>query len=316
MSTNASRRHCLLELTREQAASLRKDKTLVVLPSGTIEQHGPHLPVGTDCFMAESVSDQVISNFLNARPQWEVVLFPTLEWGTQSIEELALSKPMAGSVTVSTATLRRTLIDIGMSLAGTGYLWVAVIHRHGSPLHSQALHEAAAFVRDKTGIGMFCLRFATSQSILEKANALAGRPFSRVELEEIVLEVHAGCVETSCVLHTHPSLVDSAYRKATPIPLTSLDEMYEKSRSPNWPGYFGFPARASASFGEALIAVAAIELTSLILESVDHCYYPRAEGVDSPLQREVDYYRLAHEETIDRQLDSWLLEERDKEVRK
>lgn len=52
----------ILELSAAKLSALDKEKTVIFVPLGSIEQHGPHLPLGTKCFLSEAVAYQAASN--------------------------------------------------------------------------------------------------------------------------------------------------------------------------------------------------------------------------------------------------------------
>ncbi len=122
----------------EVDAHLAAGRRTALLPLGSTEQHGPHLPLATDTWIAEAVGLRVVERMPDA------VLLPTLPVGAAS-EHLAF----AGTLSVTEETLAAVLADIGESLAHHGFEHVFCYSAHGGNLgtlrnHSERLVQAAA----------------------------------------------------------------------------------------------------------------------------------------------------------------------------
>jgi len=296
----------LLELSRKEIYSLDKSKTLIVIPVGIIEQHGPHLPVGTDCFMAEAASIETINQIHRQKPEWEFVLFPTIFCGTQSIDEISKNFGSTGSIPISSRVLRDLVIDLGKLIAKSGFQYVTLINRHGSPLHTRSLDEASQFVREKYDIKMFSVRFRTNRELLEKANSKMKIPFTQKTIDNIVIELHAGCIETSCIISIDPNLVNDIYKSLTPVPLKEINDIYTKANDKRWEGFFGFPHLASDKFGKAIIMVAAKELAEKIIETLKGSEYPKHKEINNDKQLEINRQRLNEEMNHEKEIKQWL----------
>jgi len=98
------------DLTWPEVAALPPD-TVAVLPLGSIEQHGPHLPLSTDYVIASEIAAAAVGAVTDA----PAVLLPALAY-TKSDEHHAFP----GSLWLSWDTLMATLVDIGRSLAASG----------------------------------------------------------------------------------------------------------------------------------------------------------------------------------------------------
>ena len=95
-------------LSAARIAEVPKD-ALVVQPIGSIEQHGPHLPVFTDAYIAESLVRASVGELGQSDP--EVWILPTLSYG-RSVEHAGF----LGTVTLSTDTLLGVCRDVGRSV--------------------------------------------------------------------------------------------------------------------------------------------------------------------------------------------------------
>ena len=104
------------------SAELSKD-SIVVLPLGAIEQHGPHLPLNTDFVVADAVSRAAVEKFGAETNAW---LLPTLPF-TKSNEHAWA----AGTMWLSATTMMSVIDDIGRCVAATPAKKIMFINGHG-----------------------------------------------------------------------------------------------------------------------------------------------------------------------------------------
>ena len=112
----------LHEITRQETAS-RATNALVVLPVGATEQHGPHLPLGTDFLIVEHITRAAAQE---ARRSIDVLVAPTLPFGS-SHHHL----PFGGTISLSTERYYGALIDMTESLIESGFRRVFILNGHG-----------------------------------------------------------------------------------------------------------------------------------------------------------------------------------------
>ena len=161
--------------------------SVVVLPVGAIEQHGPHLPVATDLIAAQSIAERAVAQFGDELDLW---LLPPLAY-TKSNEH-AWS---AGTFWLSAATLTAVLHDLGRSLARTPARRLVFLNGHGG--NSALLQVAARDIRLETGLRTFTVHPRPPAD--QGGQSPAG---------ELGMGVHGGMDETSLMLHLRPELVD------------------------------------------------------------------------------------------------------------
>ncbi|MTE24582.1 creatininase family protein [Microbacterium sp. ZXX196] len=177
--------HRLAELSTAQIARLDKTDAVAVQPIGAIEQHGAHLPVITDALTAEAISDRAIAAL---GPDSNVWMLPTLSYG-KSTEHLG----RAGTIAMSAATLISVCMDLGRSLAASGFRKLVFVNGHGG--QPNLLDMVARDIRVETGLEVFPLmpgRFPLPEGI-EPADPHYG--------------IHGGHIETSIVWSLRPDLV-------------------------------------------------------------------------------------------------------------
>ncbi len=112
----------LINMTRSEALEAAPE-CLLILPLGATEQHGPHLPVGTDSMLVEVIAERVAVALGAACP---VVLGPTLPLGSS-----AHHLPFGGTLSLTTRSYYQVLMDIGRSVAAGGFRRMFFLNGHG-----------------------------------------------------------------------------------------------------------------------------------------------------------------------------------------
>src|SRR5882672_6861083 len=101
----------LAECTFREAAQIARDpRSIVLLPLGAVEQHGPHLPLLVDWLGAEELARRIAPHLRGAG--WHPVLAPSLPYGASPLAE-----DWSGTLSLSIATLRRVIVDVVRALA-------------------------------------------------------------------------------------------------------------------------------------------------------------------------------------------------------
>ncbi|MFC5054045.1 creatininase family protein [Saccharothrix xinjiangensis] len=199
--------------------------TTAVLPIGSHEQHGPHLPLATDTIVAWEVARAVAA----AHP---VRLLPPVAISC-SHEHAA----WAGTVSVSARTLHAVVTDVADSLRRSGVPKLVLVNAHGGN------YVLSNVVQEAEGMALF-----PNSKDWAEARARAGVVTSSHS------DMHAGELETSILLHTHPELVRPGWESADHLAedrrhLLSLGlAPYTDS------GVVGRPSLASARKGEVVLA--------------------------------------------------------------
>jgi len=110
------------ELTRDEASAIAPS-ALVILPTGATEQHGPHLPAGTDRMIVEHIARAAAAEVAAEIP---VVVAPTLPSGS-SHHHLSFG----GTLSFGTETFYRVMSDLAESLIISGFRRIFVLNGHG-----------------------------------------------------------------------------------------------------------------------------------------------------------------------------------------
>ena len=235
----------LADLRAPEVAGALGDRSVVVLPLGAIEQHGPHLPFSTDLVVAQAAADAVVDRFGDEHDLW---LLPSLAF-TRSTEH-AWS---AGTVWLSASTMLAVLADIGRSLATAGVRKLAFVNGHGG--NTSLLNVACRELRLAHRFETFLLH----PFVPPDHGGVSRAP------NELGMGIHAGFDETSMLLHLRPDLVDmSAARTTVPHGLAGNRHVrFGGSVSFGWlsndfgpDGVIGDPTGATAEHGAVLFEAA------------------------------------------------------------
>lgn len=179
----------LAELAGTDVASTLTAESVVVVPTGAIEHHGPHLPLLTDSLIADSIATAAVARAVERGADvWQA---PTLT--VTKSDEHAWAP---GTLWLSTSTLLAVLTDLGRSLTTTPARKVVFLNGHGG--NAALLQVANRELRRLFGLQTFTM----PASRVPAGDGREGRP------DELGMGIHAGWAETSLVMHLRPDLVD------------------------------------------------------------------------------------------------------------
>lgn len=231
----------LAELTTEEAATALGAGTVLLLPIGSLEAHGPHLPLETDVIIAVETARRA-GGLLLARGI-PALLLPPLAYATA---ECARSFP--GTASVPPETITAQIGAIARALAPAAGPLLCLVNAHLEPAHLQALRAAVA---EAAGSGARIV--FPDQTRRPHVEAL-GEEFRRGG-------GHAGGYETSLVIAAG-GRVDEGVRRGLPANPVDLASALRNGPADfravgGGRAYFGDPAGASREEGERLYSVLA-----------------------------------------------------------
>jgi creatinine amidohydrolase len=294
----------LAELNTEQIRALNKDKTIVLIPGGILEEHGPFLPSFTDGYRNEATTAE-LARAVAARRGWTALVLPTIPLGAGGANELGGHFSFPGTYAVRSSTLRAVFVDLASDLGEQGFKWIFVVHLHGAPSQHRALDDAGDYFHDTYGGRMVHL-YGLMPVLTAGAPSLAP-----TEAAENGLDMHAGRAETSDILFIRPDLVAPGFRTAPSLPGKNWDDLVRIARAPGWPGYFGAPKQATAAEGEARIKQRSQVAADLMWRIVDggdvrdiRRWTTMMSGSDAIVK--VDHAEAAHERAREERFSAWL----------
>ena len=230
-------------LTTTQVVNRVGPDTIVLLPVGAVEQHGPHLPLSTDLTTAHRLALAVAERYGEDLDLW---VMPPVAFSKSNEHDT-----FPGTITLQTNTLLQVLDDIGASLARIPVTRFAILNGHGG--NSSLLDVACRDLRVRHGLTTFLLHTLLPPD--------QGGPVAEGELG---LGFHAGRDETSLMLHLEPDSVDMSLASRTvPEWLNSYKQITIsgpvrfgwRSTDLSPTGVMGDPTLASAEEGAALFAL-------------------------------------------------------------
>jgi creatinine amidohydrolase len=204
--------------------ALERDARLLV-PVGTCEQHGPHLPFGCDTIIVERLADDLSAEF-------EILRAPTVEYGVNT----ATPRPFPGNATVRRKTLHRWMNDLLASWEAAGVDAFIVLTAHGHDPHQEALSTLRTRRARVFTVDVFDLDFTG-------------------ELADPHGPMHGSELDTSLLLYLAPHLVHLERAQDFVPPARGRPRRHAgrlRALPARSPGSVGRPSLASRDKGERL----------------------------------------------------------------
>jgi creatinine amidohydrolase len=243
----------LAELTYTQVKALLEGDTptVALIAVGSVEAHGPHLPLGTDTMIADRVVEQAGSKL--AERGFATVQFPTIPY---AVTEWAAMFP--GSTSISRETAEAMVLETFLAAHGMGFDHVVMANAHLEPDNIAMLRSVCRRFEEKTG---------TPLLFPDKTRR---RNAQRLTAEFQSGSCHAGQYETSLVLAIAPELVDQDVASSLPRHTVALHEKMAAGLSgfiecglPD--AYCGAPAEASVEEGVQSLATLSDMMVEVVL---------------------------------------------------
>jgi creatinine amidohydrolase len=187
-------------LTTTDFASIDLRRAIAVLPLGSTEQHGPHLPLSVDSNLAHSMMDVCV----HALPPNLPVLFLPVQRIGYSPEH----STFAGTLSLKAETVLRLWTDIAESVAASGVKKLMLFNTHGG--NAGLLEVVARDLRSRLGM----LVYSVNWFDLPLQTPGGQDVMTRFSPEELRFGVHAGQVETAIMLALKPRLVRMSRARA------------------------------------------------------------------------------------------------------
>jgi len=295
----------IAEMNTRQIQALNLPKTVVLIPGGILEEHGPYMPSYTDGYAIDAYT-QELAKAIVARPGWTVVLFPQIPLGNDPANTIGGKRVFPGSYPIRMATLRAVYMDLSNELGEQGFRWVFLVHNHGAPNHHKALNQASDYFHDLYGGTMVHL-FGLKPVFL--CCGIEDKMFSTKELEEEGFTVHAGADEQSQILFLRPEFVPQDYREAESLTGRNFSDLVRIAKVNRWPGYFGAPRLASAAMGAQAFALSSQKLNEVALQILDGLEFrkiPRYADEMDPLNVAGEGAELEYEQVQEKRELDWL----------
>lgn len=233
----------LMEMKRPEVEDAFKKEIVAILPIGAVEQHGPHLPYGTDTFAAAELARRLDEELENG------ILLPMIPFGYSWVW-----RKIPGCIVLGEDTIKALIRDIAVSLARSGCKKLVIINGHEAnnrPIKF-AIRE---LVDEKVDIKILYFFYPDMKEFIER------------DMESPLWNnmLHACEFETSVMLAVKEELVDmeKAVKEYPEIPADygfSEDYLGDLSKS----GVFGDPTKATKEKGEKIISNAIKKMKSVL----------------------------------------------------
>ncbi|MBT7617632.1 MAG: creatininase family protein [Calditrichaeota bacterium] len=222
----------LADLSWKEAGEYLERDDRVILPIGAVEEHGPHLGLGTDCIEAEAMAHRISE-------ATGVVAAPTLNYGLT-----LMTMGFPGNLSLSPKTLICVVEDILRSMHTHGFKRVLIVNGHGG--NTAAIRCAAeALAIDLPDLSLKLVEW-----------------WKEAEVNQVIMDTmsvkgtHASFSETALMLHIRPGAVKMDNLTGRDAPLSDSREMLTARTFPKlYPdGIMGLhPGTATAEAGEAVL---------------------------------------------------------------
>ncbi len=231
-------------LTWNEFDEIKERANIVILPIGSVEAHGKHLPLGTDVFAPMEIAKRVEAK-LKER-DIEILVAPPIWYGHSFVLNI-----FPGTVNVKADTLRRYVRDVMEEFAEEGFKRIILLNGHGGNYYP--LVEACEEVAEKYEVEIWLINWW-------------------IDFKEDILSIcssqgHAGEDETSVMLAIKPELVKMekavGEKRSSRVRIIRKDiglELFPDGANDN-------PKGATKEKGEAILSIISEKIVRLILEA-------------------------------------------------
>ena len=235
-------------LTSRELGALAENNAIVLIPTGSTEQHGPHLPVGTDAILATWFAERAAQGLQEKG-------IPAVAAPTFAIANSMHHMNFPGSLSLRPRTYMKALQEQCRAIAAHGFKRIAIINGHGGNIAPSK--AALVDINIELGFPVYFLEYM----VVDEA------PF----LETQKGMIHACESETSLMLAYDESLVDPIYKETTGYPggcTKHEDEgvlhTFHRMEAHTVNGVMGNSCAATREKGEALAAATTAKLVEIL----------------------------------------------------
>jgi len=228
--------------SREFDAWVCKSGGVCVLPTGVLEKHGDHLPLGTDMYIARSLVKK-------AAEETSVVVFPYYFLG-----QIAEARHVKGTLAASHRLIMDAILEMCDEIHRNGFTKILILNSHGGNLHFLPF-----FCQQFPGLNRPYAVYSYFLPELSKEQLAA----IKTSTGEDVMGDHAGFVETSLIMHLRPDLV--RFGEVNVNESVNMERLKDMEHAgvftgfdwyAKYPHHFaGDPSRATAEYGSLIFDV-------------------------------------------------------------
>jgi len=253
-----------LEATWEEFRDAIKEKnSLILIPVGCLEEHGPHLPINCDCVIGEKICEMVaVDN--------QVILGPPIRYGVSRT-----TQGFPGTMEIKVETLKALVYDIVISFASQGVKNIVLFTWHGGVTHATMLREACIDVIEKLREEADLPKVMDLEQFesLTHIYLHSGVRMFEGNLEKEILPLletephHAAELETSMMLYCAPHLVKKEKIKdLKEFPQFPEGRIYARGNPWLSKGLMGDASKSTSEKGEKIYNIFVLALSERIQE--------------------------------------------------
>ncbi len=248
----------LLDLTSYEISQINKEETIVLLPIGSVEQHGPQLPVGTKCYIAETIAYEAANKF--KFNEMSCLIAPTMPFMPCNT-----SIGFDGCYYVSARTFSDMVYEIITSFYAQGFRFISIVNMSISP---EAIKGVLAAIEDLEKFEGLTVIDPMPIWNLGKSEKLAA--YLKKQDINLKSELHGGATETAALLHLDETLIRSDIAKQLKPCIVNktwevLKGHFSFKEMGSEHGYLGSPAKATPEIGSYYLENAAQALYKAIV---------------------------------------------------
>lgn len=219
----------MVDTTWSEIDKIQKDDTIVLFPMGVIEEHGPHLCLGTDIYISYA-SCKEIKKSLEKLGQ-KVLIAPPYYWGINKV-----TGAFTGSFTVRKETMKNMLYDILTCINKWGFKNVFCFYGHGDGDHIQTIIDAVVEIRKDTSLNA---KIVVEEYLLQRLGLRGDENHLLVIKPPIdtpssngvnsLFDIHAGACETADMQFYYPQLVKIDIAKSLKSTSLTMEQLTQWS---------------------------------------------------------------------------------------
>ncbi len=225
-------------LTPEELKSLQPELTVFLFPVGGLEQHGPHLPMGTKLIEAEALTRAIADELQRRLPAWSFIFMPLIPLTVDGVTR-KFSLPVRPHV------VRDAVVDQCEELKRLGFKNFVAVNSHLTPQQITALEDAAKIVSGRFNFGQKRHQLISVTGALVDSKQVLESPMIALPFE------HGGDRDTSMMLAFGADWVSDRYRglESHSRPKATVGRFFSWV-SKELDGYWGNPALATIEKGK------------------------------------------------------------------
>lgn len=233
----------MVDMTYTQIEDAARKNIPILFPIAVIEEHGPHMCLGTDTYLTYNFCKKIKDKLTNYNI--DSLIAPPFYWGVNSI-----TNDFTGSFVVKPETMIVIILELLENLKTWGFDNIFLFNFHGDYKHIQTIFEVVRKAYNEQNIGAY---FVSQDSALRIARLSGKEPYiieisTKQQPLSKYIDIHAGSFETSWMVSNFPDLVNIKQAGNLKSSFTTMKDLLawlqggKKAREMTPLGYCGNPS--------------------------------------------------------------------------